>query len=90
MQEKMGIDTGMYAFSSELFGHGKVRYLLGKGSGPTAIQRTCERLGIVLTEAESERVLEWVKEESRLRKATISDVTFRHLVQKAKQLDAKA
>lgn len=85
MQQEMGIDTGMYAFSPELFGHGEVRYLLGKGSGPTAVQVTCERLGIAVTEDEAARVLEWVKEESRLRKATISDVTFRHLAQRAKR-----
>jgi methanogen homocitrate synthase len=81
MQEAMGIDTGMFAFSPQLFGHGEVTYLLGKGSGPTAIEKTCARLGIPLSDQEAALVLEKVKEESRFRKAVISDATFRAFVQ---------
>lgn len=82
MKQQLGINTGMFAFSPELFGHGEIRYLLGKGSGPTSINKTAERLGLELTSDQMARVLELVKEESRLRKSTISDITFRDLVRK--------
>ena len=84
MQEAMGIDTGMFAFSPDLFGHGEVRYLLGKGSGPTAVEKTCARLGITLSDEEAARALERIKEESRFRKTVISDSTFRSIVQEVR------
>lgn len=80
MKQALGIDTGMFAYSPKLFGHGEIRYLLGKGSGPTSIQKAADRLGLELTDDEVNKVLEQVKQESRLRKNTISDLTFKHLV----------
>jgi methanogen homocitrate synthase len=76
MQRELGIDTGMYAFSPTLFGHGSVEFLLGKGSGPTSIRKAAERLGLTLTAEETGTLLERVKEEARLRKRTIDDATL--------------
>ena len=87
MHRSTGIQTGMYAFSPELFGHGGVRFLLGKGSGPTSVRKTAERLGITLDEEKAAAVLERVKEEGRLRKSTLSDLTFMHLVREVKGSD---
>lgn len=84
MHEAMGIDTGMFAFSPDLFGHGEVRYLLGKGSGPTAIEKTCARLDVNLSPEEAAAVLERVKDESRFRKTVISDQTFITIVQEVR------
>lgn len=80
MQRETGVDTGMYAFSPTLFGHGQVAFLLGKGSGPTSIRKTAERLGLTLTPEESAALLERVKDEARLRKRTIDDPTFLDLL----------
>lgn len=80
MHEALGIDTGMFAFAPDLFGHGEVRYLLGKGSGPTAVEKTCARLGVRLSPEEAEAVLERIKDESRFRKTVISDQVFMTIV----------
>jgi isopropylmalate/homocitrate/citramalate synthase len=80
MQRETGIDTGMYAFSPSLFGHGDVRFVLGKGSGPTSVRKTAERLGVALDDAEVKALLERVKDEGRLRKSVVDDHTFLHLL----------
>lgn len=90
MQQELGIDTGMFAYSPSLFGHGDIRYLLGKGSGPTSVEKAAERLDIELNEAEAAIVLEKVKSESRLRKSTISDVTFRDIVEQVRNENGQA
>lgn len=81
MHDALGIDTGMFAYAPSVFGHGEVRYLVGKGSGPTAIDKACERLGLDLTDAEKAELLDAVKRESRLRKAVLSDRSVRYLAQ---------
>ena len=75
MHDALGIDTGMFAYAPAVFGHGDVRYLLGKGSGPTAIDKACERLGLDLDDEQKAVLLGAVKEESRLRKAVLSDTS---------------
>jgi len=79
MQAALGIETGMFAYAPSLFGHDGVRYLLGKGSGPTAVRKACERLGLELDEAQQGELLEALKRESRLRRAVIGDRAVRHL-----------
>ncbi|QRN79274.1 MAG: hypothetical protein JK586_13230 [Nocardiopsis sp. BM-2018] len=80
MQREAGIDTGMYAFSPTLFGHDEVRFVLGKGSGPTSMRKTAERLGVDLAAGEADALLERVKEEGRFRKSVVDDHTFLHLL----------
>jgi methanogen homocitrate synthase len=80
VQREVGIDTGMFAFSPTLFGHGDVRFVLGKGSGPTSIRKTAERLGVTLDDGEASVLLERVKEEGRFRKSTVDDQSFLHLL----------
>ena len=82
MQREAGIDTGMYAFSPTLFGHGEVSFVLGKGSGPTSVRKTAERLGLTLDEGEADALLERVKAEGRFRKSVVDDHTFVHLLSK--------
>lgn len=87
MQREMGIDTGMYSFSPTLFGHGSVEFVLGKGSGPTSLHATAERLGVALDPDEVAPLLDLVKEESRFRKSVIDDRTFLALLHRLR-LDA--
>ena len=89
MQREAGIDTGMYAFSPTLFGHGEVRFVLGKGSGPTSVRKTAERLGVALAEGEADELLERVKAEGRFRKSVVDDHTFLHLLERLRA-DAEA
>ena len=89
MQREMGIDTGMYAFSPATFGHGSVRFVLGKGSGPTSLHATAARLGVDLSDDEVTPLLERVKDESRFRKSVIDDATFLDLLHQHRASDAR-
>lgn len=82
MRSALGIDTGMFAYAPSVFGHEPTRYLLGKGSGPTAIEKACERLGLDLDSDDRAQLLQAVKSESRLRKAVLSDATVAYLAER--------
>lgn len=77
----LGLRTGMLPFVPELVGQGPMRYALGKWSGPAIINDYLARLGIEADEAQQARVLNRVKEESRLQKANLSERQFARIVE---------
>jgi isopropylmalate/homocitrate/citramalate synthase len=77
----LGVRTGMLPFVPELVGQSPQRYALGKWSGPAIINDYLSRLGIEATDAQRARILNRVKEESRLQKATLSERQFARIVE---------
>lgn len=80
--EEAGIRTGMLPFVPELVGQGPVRYGLGKWSGPVIVDHFLDRLGATATPEQKRRILDAVKEESRLQKANLSERQFAHIVER--------
>ena len=79
--EDLGIRTGMLPFVPELVGQTPLTYQLGKWSGPVIIDHYLARIGAQATPEQKRRILEAVKEESRLQKANLSERQFARLVE---------
>lgn len=77
--EKCGINTGFSTYVPEVVGLPERKIVLGKGSGHANIQFHLERLGLTATEAEADRLVELVKEESRVRKSALTEEDFSKL-----------
>ncbi len=80
----LGLRTGMLPFVPELVGQPPMRYALG----PAIINDYLARLGIEATEPQKSRILNRVKEESRLQKAHLSERQFSRIVESVLAEDA--
>jgi methanogen homocitrate synthase len=80
--EDEGIRTGMLPFVPELVGQEPLRYNLGKWSGPVIVDHFLDRLGATATPEQKRRILDEVKEESRLQKANLSPRQFARIVER--------
>jgi 2-isopropylmalate synthase len=78
--EDLGIRTGMLPFVPELVGQKPLTYRLGKWSGPVIVDHYLDCLGAQATPEQKQRILDMVKEESRLQKANLSERQFARLV----------
>lgn len=79
--EDTGIRTGMLAFVPELVGLPPLSYRLGKWAGPVIIEYFLDRMDTEATAEQKKRILDAVKEESRLQKATLSERQFARIVE---------
>jgi isopropylmalate/homocitrate/citramalate synthase len=79
--EDLGIRTGMLPFVPELVGQKRLTYRLGKWSGPVIIDHYLARIGVQATPEQKRRILDVVKEESRLQKANLSERQFAGIVE---------
>ena len=84
----LGLRTGMLPFVPELVGQPPMRYALGKWSGPAIVNDYLSRLGIEATEPQKSRILNCVKEDSRLQKANLSERQFSQIVESVLAEDA--
>ncbi len=79
--EDLGLRTGMLPFVPELVGQEPLHYALGKWAGPVIIDHFLDRMGASATDAQKQRILHLVKEESRLQKANLSERQFARIVE---------
>lgn len=74
--QKMGIDTGMSPFAPRLIGAPPIEYAIGKGSGKANVLYYLEKNGYdveSISKEQMEAVINEIKEESRVRKALLSE-----------------
>jgi isopropylmalate/homocitrate/citramalate synthase len=73
---KMGVPTGMAPFAPSLVGGGEVEFVIGKGSGKANVNFYLEKRGLdpdSVTKDQMGDILEAVKAESYVRKASLSE-----------------
>jgi isopropylmalate/homocitrate/citramalate synthase len=73
---KMGVPTGMAPFAPALVGGGEVEFVIGKGSGKANINFYLEKNGVdpdTVTKDQMSDILDAVKAESYVRKASLSE-----------------
>ncbi len=77
-----GFELGVLPYMPEIVGQHPVRVVVGKKSGATSIRYKLGEMGVTLDEAQLDRLVEAVKEESIRKKSTVTDEELRTMALK--------
>jgi isopropylmalate/homocitrate/citramalate synthase len=79
--KKLGVRTAIFPFVPEVFGNDDIEILLGKGSGKESVAYYLDKLKLNANEKQIGKIVSIVKEEGRLRKASISQKEFKKIAE---------
>ncbi len=80
--QELGVRTGIFPFTPEVFGHDGVEILLGKGTGKANVEYNLKKLNLSANEEQIKEIVNIIKDEGRLRKGLINAREFKGIVEK--------
>ncbi len=80
--EKLGMPLEMFPFLPHVVGHDPVKIAIGKKSGKDSVLYKAGKLGLVVNEAQVDKILLALKTEAIERKRTLTDSEFTQIVER--------